>query len=202
MDEHGEVADLLGHGVRDDRDRRRNPQRRAGQKRRGDDHAVAEIVHAGADEDHEARATLVDAVRVQRVLVLRLVGFVLVRGVAVRVPPENELLQREEREETREHRGHHPLGIARLERVRQELEEHGAKQRADGERHDARRSTIDAAPACRRRRPSRTRRRQARRRRSALGWSRQGSRLGARQGPWLRGSERIAAGTPHYTHRE
>ncbi len=59
------------------------------------------------------------------------------RGVTVRVAPENELFQREEREETSEHSGHHPLGIARLECVRQELEKHGAKQRADGERHDA-----------------------------------------------------------------
>ena len=137
MHEHGEVADLLRHGMRDDRDRRRDPQRRAGQKRRGDDDAVAEIVHAGADEDHEAGTTLVRPVRMQRMLVLRLFGVVLVRGVAVRVAPQNELFQREEREETREHRGHHPLGIARLERVRQELEEHGAEQRADRERHDA-----------------------------------------------------------------
>ena len=137
MHEHGEVADLLRHGMGDDRDRRRDPQCRAGQKGRGDDHAVAEIVHAGTDEDHEAGTTLVRPVRMQRMLVLRLFGVVLVRGVAVRVAPENELFQREEREEAHEHRGHYPLGIARLERVRQELEEHGAKQRADGERHDA-----------------------------------------------------------------
>ncbi len=75
--------------------------------------------------------------RVQRVLVLGLVYFVLVGVVTVCVPPQHELLQREEREEAREHRRHHPLGIARFERMRQELEENGAEQRSDGERHDA-----------------------------------------------------------------
>jgi hypothetical protein len=128
--------------VRHDRDRRRHPQRRAGKERRGDDDAVAEVVDARADQDHESRASFVGAVRMQRMLVLRLLGFVLVLVVAVRVPPQHELLEREEGEEAGEHGSHDRRGVALLERVRQELEEDRAQQRADCERHDPR----DPAP--------------------------------------------------------
>ena len=93
------------------------------------------------------------------------------------------------------------LGVAGLERMRQELEEHGAEQRADGERHDA----GDPRPMQRERAAAASRREHAAGKRGGDDLHRMvkaGSRLGARQGPWLRGSERIAAGTPHYTHRE
>ena len=76
--------------------------------------------------------------RVQRVLVLGFVRVVDVRVVAVRVTPQHELLEQEEREQAGEHGDHHALGAAVFERVRQELEEHGAEQRADGERHESR----------------------------------------------------------------
>jgi len=61
-----------------------------------------------------------------------------VLAVAVLVAPEHELLEQEEREQPREHGQHRALGAARFDRVRQQLEEHGAEQRADGEGDQAR----------------------------------------------------------------
>ncbi len=69
---------------------------------------------------------------------LRLVDVVPVLAVAVAVAPQHELFQQEEGEEPDEHRQHHALGAAFLQRVRQEFEEHRAEQRADRERDQPR----------------------------------------------------------------
>ena len=52
MQEDGKIAHLLRYGMRDDRERRGDPERVVGEKRRRDHDAVAEIVHAVADQDH------------------------------------------------------------------------------------------------------------------------------------------------------
>jgi hypothetical protein len=128
------VADLLRQRVRDDRDGRGEPQRGVGEERRRDHDAVAEVVDAVADQDHEPRPALV----VQRVVVLALVQPLVVVLVAVAVAPQHHLLEQEEREESGEHHPHDRVGAASLERMRQELEEHGAEQRTDREAHEAR----------------------------------------------------------------
>ena len=100
MHEYGEIADLLRHRVGDDGDRRRDAELRAGEERGGDHDAVAEVVHAGADQDHESRAPLIGAaMQVQRVLVLGLLRVVDVVIVPVGVTPQHEFFQQEEREQ-------------------------------------------------------------------------------------------------------
>ena len=110
-----------------------------GEERGGDHDAVAEVVHAGADQDHEPGAPLIGAaMHVQRVLVLGLLRVVDVVIVAVGVAPQHELFQQEEREQADQHGDHHALRAAFLERVRQQLEEDRPQQRADGKRDEPR----------------------------------------------------------------
>ncbi len=109
------------------------------EERGGDHDAVAEVVHAGADQDHEPGAPLIGAaVQVQRVLVLGLLRVVDVVIVSVGVTPQHELFQQEEREQADQHGDHHALRSAIFERMRQELEEDGPQERADGKRHQSR----------------------------------------------------------------
>ena len=110
MDEHGEIADLLRHRVGDDCNGCRDAELRIGEKGGSDDDAVAEVMHAGADQDHEPRSTLVRAaVHVQRVGVLGFFRVVDVEIVSVGVAPQHELLQQEKGEQADQHGDHHAL---------------------------------------------------------------------------------------------
>jgi hypothetical protein len=139
VDEHCEIADLLRHCVSDDGNRRRDAELRAGKERGRDHDAVAKVVHAGANEDHEPRASLVcAAVHMQRMRVFGFLRIVDVVIVSVGVAPQHKLLQQEKSEKTDQHGNHYTLRAAFLERMRQQLEENGAEQRADGERDESR----------------------------------------------------------------
>ena len=115
------------------------------------------------------------------VVVFGLVGIIAVLGVAVRVAPQHEPLEQEEREQADQHGGHHVPGVAVLERVRQHLEEHRAEQRADREADEAR--DPRGAERQRERRGERRDHAAGERGRDDVGENRQGrGRAGARNG--------------------
>ena len=134
MQENDEVADFLRDFVRDDRGRGDHTELGALQKRRRDQDAVDEVVETVADDDHEPAAAA--AARVG----------VMVVGLAVldmAMPPQHELLQNEEREDTCEHRGKQRLNVpGAADRVREDLQEDRAEQSTDCKAHERRH------PAC------------------------------------------------------
>ena len=88
MQQDRKIADLLRYGVRDDGQRRGDAERVVGEKCGRDDDAVAEVMHAVADQDHRTR-TPGEACcrRMQRMIVLALVLIWRVVLVAVRMAP-------------------------------------------------------------------------------------------------------------------
>ena len=50
--------------------------------------------------------------------------------VAVTVPPQHQLFEQEEQQQTAKHGRHDPLRVAAFQCMREQLEEHGAQQRA------------------------------------------------------------------------
>ena len=123
MEQDQEVAHFLRYLVRDDRRRRDDAELGALQERRGDQHAVDEVVHRVADHDERAAAPMVmrDRAAVVHFAVL---------GVAM--PPQEQLLEHEEAEDSGQDRGRRLVRRPALEGVRDHLEERCAQQRADG----------------------------------------------------------------------
>ncbi len=130
VQQHREVSDLLRNRMRDDRQRGCRAEREVGQKRGCDHDAIAEIVHAVADHDHQAGATAVAAVRMRRAGALPVLSERL--RVEVTVPPQNQFFQQKEQQQAAEHGRHHAFGRPMLERVRKQFQKHGAEQRTDG----------------------------------------------------------------------
>src|SRR5204863_7317660 len=62
MQQHCEVSHLLRNRMRDDRQRGCGPEREIGDESRGDDDAVAEIMDAVANQDHQPRSSAVETV--------------------------------------------------------------------------------------------------------------------------------------------
>ena len=112
------------------------PSAKVGDKRRGDDDAVTEVVHRIADEDHHSRPAVVEAVGVAVRTRSRGIGERF--DLEVAVPPQDQLLEQKEQQQAGEHGDHHVLGRAELECVRQKLEKNRAEEGADGEAHQAR----------------------------------------------------------------
>ncbi len=106
----------------DDGQRGDDAEFRALQEGGGDQDAVDEIVESVADHDQQPGATVIVGRR------LRLVRLAM---VVMTVPPEHQLFQHEEEQDAEQHRRRHAVRVAMLERVRQDLEEGRAEQRAD-----------------------------------------------------------------------
>ena len=124
VEQHDVVAHLLRDLVRDDRQRGHDAQAHVGQEGGRDDHAVAEVVDAVADQ--HAPAPLPGLQRVEVVVVVVPVAFVVVR-VAVQLG----LLEQEEEQQPREQRGEQRLRVgATLERLGQDIEQRGGEQHA------------------------------------------------------------------------
>jgi hypothetical protein len=79
-------------------------------------------LHAVADQDHEPGASAVAdgrCVAVQCVVVLGFIALVRVGVVTMRVAPQHELFEQEERQQADEHRQHHLRRLTRFQRMRQ-----------------------------------------------------------------------------------
>ena len=105
--------------MRDDGHRSNHAELYALQERRGDEHAVEKVVHRVAhDNERPASAAIV----------LLIVDLAILR---VAVPPEQQLLQDEEAENSGEDGECHLVRLSRLEGVRDDLEKCRAQERAD-----------------------------------------------------------------------
>ena len=120
-EQNREVAHLLRNLVRRDRERRRHAKRERDETRGGDDDAVNERVERVADDDQR------DGARMD-----------LARVVVVAVPPDDELLENEEGENAGEERREHRRRGNRGERLRNQIEQRDAEQRAHRIRHQPR----------------------------------------------------------------
>ncbi len=112
-----------GISWREYRERSDDAEFRVGHERAGDQHAVEHVVETVAGENHLGRC------RIARLVARR----VHLAGVVVAVPPQDELLQHEERQDAEQQRHADVMRIARsraLERVRQQADQGGREQRA------------------------------------------------------------------------
>jgi hypothetical protein len=122
VDQHAEVAHLLGDLVQGHGDRRGDAERRAHQERAGDDRAVHEVVHPVADQVREHH----------RLHVAVLGGVQLVMEV-------DELLEDvQEQDRQRHHPGQLDRDAPALGELGQEVEQRVAEQGADREAHQDR----------------------------------------------------------------
>ncbi len=99
-----------------------NPQMHIGQKCGGDNHAIHKIMERVADHDHHAATAM-------HVWFMRLMHFAM---VVVAVPPQQQFFQRKKQQDAEQYGAaeRRPIG-RKLDRFGQDVEKHGAQQRAD-----------------------------------------------------------------------
>jgi len=132
VQQHQEVAGLLGNLVGHDGERRDGPEVRIRSKGGADNQSIHEIVHAVADHDHGTGAPA--AMRMP--VILRVIVSMIMTMI---VSPQHHPLQHEEQQDAGEHDAQDGLRrLAETERVWKDLQEHGAQQRTDGVAHQAR----------------------------------------------------------------
>ncbi len=148
MQQHGEVSDLLRNRVGDDRQRGRRPNVKSAMKGRGDDDAVAEVVHAVADQDHQSRSGR------RRIRGCGRLPWRRRRPPATRprvaVAPQHQLFEEEESQQPCKERQHHALHGTVLEGMREELEETPRRATRPTAKLTSREISANEAPACRR----------------------------------------------------
>jgi hypothetical protein len=136
VQEHQEIAQLLGNFVGDDRERRDDTQLGIREERAGDDHAVGEVVERIAEHDHPAHALAF--VRVHVVGACPVVAMLFLFPVMM-VPPDEQLLQHEEGEQPEEDEGRRARRVVRtFEELGDDVQERRAQHRAHGIAHECR----------------------------------------------------------------